>query len=237
MSQHFLLSFTKNISLIEQPETERLVLQSSNRSLTFKQARPGLKAALKTLASAGATLVELNQIVQQDDEDFPLLRLYGYVQKFSTLGWLCHSVSAAGQAIATAVPLTSEYQFAYTEVATESKYVLSRFAYCHSVGGQLLLESPLSQAQVQLLDGKGAALFGQLVKPCSCSELIAEVPGLSLETTKQFINLLLSLQMLAEVREDGMTEEQANDTLAQWEFHDLLFQSRSHLFALDTKRL
>jgi cyclic peptide transporter len=62
MSQQFLLSFKKDISLIEQEEAERLVLQSSNHSLTFKQAQSGLKTALKTLADGGATLAELSQI-------------------------------------------------------------------------------------------------------------------------------------------------------------------------------
>ncbi|WP_375472240.1 hypothetical protein [uncultured Nostoc sp.] len=229
MSQQFLLSFKKDISLIEQEETERLVLQSSNRSLTFKQVQSGLKTALKTLADGGATLAELSQLVQQDDGNFLALRFYAYRQKFSNFGWLCHSVLAEGQPIAIAVPLTSDYQFPYTEVAVEFKYMLSGFAYCHQVEGQLLLESPLSQTQVLLMDWKGAALFSQLAKPHSCSELVNKVPGISLQTVKQFVNLLLSTQMLSEVCEDGTITEQANTTLAQWEFHDLLFHTRSRL--------
>lgn len=227
MSQQFLLFFKKDISLIEQEETERLVLQSSNHSLTFKQAQPGLKTALKALADGGATLAELNQIIQQDDGGFPALRFYAYLQKFSNFGWLCHSVLAEGQPIAIAVPIASDYQFPYTEVAVESKYMLSRFAYCHQVEGQLVLESPLSQARVVLLDWKGAALFSQLARPHSCNELVTEIPGISLETGKQFVSLLLSAQMLFEVREDDIIQEQANITLAQWEFHDLLFHTRS----------
>lgn len=226
MSQQFLLSFKEDISLIEQ-EGARLVLHSSNHSLTFKQAQSGLKTALKTLADGGATLAELSQMVQQDDGNFLALRFYAYLQKFSNFGWLCHSVLAEGQPIAIAVPLTSNYQFPYTEVAVESKYMLSRFAYCHQVEGQLLLESPLSQTQVLLMDWKGAALFSQLARPYSCSELVTRVPGISLETVKQFVSLLLSAQMLSEVCEDGTIQEQANVTLAQWEFHDLLFHTRS----------
>ncbi|MBW4553469.1 MAG: SagB family peptide dehydrogenase [Aphanocapsa sp. GSE-SYN-MK-11-07L] len=229
MSQQLLLSFKKDVSLIEPEETEQLVLQSSNRSLTFKQARSGLKTALKTLADGGATLVELNQMVQQDDGNFLALRFYVYLQKFSNLGWLCHSVLAEGKAIAIAVPITSDYQFPYTEVAVNSKYMLSRFTYCHQVSGQLLLESPLSQTQVLLLDWKGTALFSQLAKPYSCHELVTGIPGISLETVKQFVSLLLSTQMLSEASEDGTIQEQANTTLAQWEFHDLLFHTRSRL--------
>lgn len=229
MSQQFLLSFKKDISLIESEETEQLVLQSSNRSLTFKQAQSGLKTALKTLASDGATLAELSQMVQQDDGNFLALRFYAYLQKFTHCGWLCHSVLAEGKAIAIAVPITSDYQFPYTEVAIESKYMLSRFAYFHQVEGQLVLESPLSQAQVLLLDWQGAALMMQLARPHNCSEMVTGVPGISLETVKQFVSLLLSAQMLSEVREDGTIQEKANTALAQWEFHDLLFHARSRL--------
>lgn len=227
MLQQFLLSFKKDVSLIEPEKTEQLVLQSSNRSLTFKQAQSGLKTALKTLASGGATLAELSQMVQQDDGSFPVLRFYTYLQKFSNFGWLCHSVLAEGQPIAIAVPLTSDYQFPHTEVAVESKYILSRFAYCHQVLGQLLLESPLSQTQVLLINWKGASLFGQLAKPHSCIELVAGVGGISLETVKQIVSLLLGVQMLCEVSQDGTIQEQVNITLAQWEFHDLLFHTRS----------
>jgi hypothetical protein len=76
MSQQFLLSFKKDVSLMEPAEAEQLVLQSSNRSMTFKQAQPGLKTALKTLANGGATLAELSQMVQQDEGNFPALRFY-----------------------------------------------------------------------------------------------------------------------------------------------------------------
>lgn len=229
MSQQFLLSFKKDVSLIEPEETEQLVLQSSNRSLTFKQAQSGLKTALKTLADGGATLAELSQMVEQDEGNFLALRFYAYLQKFSNCGWLCHSVLVEGNAIATAIPLTSDEQFPCTEVAVESKYMLSRFAYSHQVEGQLLLESPLSRSQVLLLDWKGAALLSQLAKPHSCHELVTGIPGVSLETVKQFISLLLSAKMLSEVCEDGTIKEQANTTLAQWEFHDLLFHTRSRL--------
>ncbi len=227
MSQQFLLSFKKDVALIELEETEQLILQSSNRSLTFKQAQSGLKMAFKTLASDGATLAELSQMVQQDDGNFLALRFYTYLQKFSNFGWLCHSVLAEGKAIAIAVPITSDYQFPYKEVAVESKYILSRFAYYHQVEEQLVLESPLSQAQVLLLNWQVAALAMQLARPHNCSEMVTGVPGISLETVKQFVSLLLSSQMLSEAREDGTIAEQANTTLAQWEFHDLLFHTRS----------
>ncbi|UBF28796.1 SagB family peptide dehydrogenase [Kovacikia minuta CCNUW1] len=227
MSQQFLLSFKADVSLIESEAKGHLVLRSPNHSLTFKQAQLGLKTALRTLADGGATLAELNQMIQQDDGELPLLRFYTHLQRFSNVGWLCHSVLDEGRAIAIAIPLTSDYQFPQIEIAVESKYRLSRFAYGHQAEGQLLLESPLSQTQVQLLDWKGAALFSLLATPQSCDQVAKAIPGISLETVKQFVKLLLGAQMVSEVGEEGTIPEQTNPALAQWEFHDLLFHSRS----------
>ncbi len=227
MSQQFLLSLKKDISCIESDETDRLILQSLTHALTFKQVQSGLKTALRTLADGGATLAELSQMVQQDDGNFPALQFYTYLQRFTHCGWLCHSALAEGLPIAIAIPITSDYQFPYTEVVVESRYILSRFAYCHSVEGQLVLESPLSQSQVLLLNWQGAVLVTQLARPQSCHDILAAVPGISLKTVQQFVSLLLGAQMLSEVGEDSTIQEQANTTLAQWEFHDLLFHSCS----------
>ncbi|GAP94234.1 SagB family peptide dehydrogenase [Leptolyngbya sp. NIES-2104] len=225
MSQQFLLSFKKDVSFAEPEETKDFVLRAPNRSMTFKQVQPGFKIALQALASGGATLAELSQIVQNDDGDFPAL-IYAYLQKFSSLGWLCRSVVAEGKVIAIAIPLTSDCQFPDIEVAVDSVYRLSQFAYCHQVEGQLLLESPLSSMQVRLMDWKGAALLSQLARSCSCRELMNTVPGISIELAKQFINLLLSTQMLDQVCKSTI-QEQANLSLAQWESHDLLSYARS----------
>lgn len=226
MSQPF-LSFKPGISLIEQPESEQLVLRSANCGLTLEQAKPGLKMALTALAEDGATLTQLNQIVQQDEEAYSALKLYAYLQKFSQLGWLCHSVLAEGHPIATVIAMTSDQPFLHTEVATEQKYILSRFAYCHSIAGQLVLESPLSRMQVHLLGWQSAALVAQLAKPGHCHELVAQIPGISLDTVRQVVSLLVSAQMLSEILADGTVQEQTNVTLTQWEFHDLLFHTRS----------
>lgn len=227
MSQPFLLSFKPGILLIEQPEDEQLVLQSSNRGLTIQRSKPGLTMVVRALANGGATLPQLSQIMQQNAEGYSALKFFAYLQKFTQLGWLCHSVVVEGRPIATAVPMVSDYQFPYMEVVAEQKYILSRFAYCHLVEGQLLLESPLSRIQVRLADWRGAALVTQLAKPGNYSELGAQVPGVSPETAQQFVSLLSGAQMLSEVLEDGTIQEQTNIALAQWEFHDLLFHTRS----------
>ena len=229
MLQEFFLSFRKEISLIEQPEAKQVVLQSPMQKLTFKQVTPGWRTALKILSSNGGKAKQLSQLVQQADGSYEMLKFYYQLQKWSNQGWICYSVLADKRPLATAIPLVWEHQFSCTEVKPQQKYVLSRFAYCHQVEGQMVLESPLSQVQVILPDWRSTALGAQLAKPQDCQDLATQIPGIAQETAKQFVILLLSTQMVFEVQEDDTIKEQTNITLAQWDFHDLLFHTRSRL--------
>lgn len=227
MSQGFIISFRRNICLIEEHGGEHVILQSPNRKLTFKQVTSGLKTALKTLTANGATTAQLSHLVQQSDGVYGRLKFYYHLQKFSQFGWLCHSVLADGFVIASALPTASEYQFPTKEADTQLKYCLSRFAYCHQVERLLLLESPLSLTQVILPDWRGAALIAQIASPHNYSELATQIPGITEDTAKQFVSLLLSAHLLSEVHDDGIVQEEENVTLTQWDFHDLLFHTRS----------
>ncbi|WP_445243687.1 MULTISPECIES: SagB/ThcOx family dehydrogenase [unclassified Microcoleus] len=109
----------------------------------------------------------------------------------------------------------------------DRQYILSNFAYIHQLKGHILLESPLSKMAVHLLNWQAMAIIGLLAHPCKCSEIETEIKAINLNTIQEFISLLLSTQMLCEVSEYGTISEQADVTLAQWEFHDLLFHARS----------
>ncbi|BBD63705.1 hypothetical protein NIES4072_26390 [Nostoc commune NIES-4072] len=218
MSEAFTLSFRKDISLVELPQNKEIILQSSTRKLTFSQPASGLRVTLKTLYGIGGTAVELKQLVQQADGIYGMLKFHSYLQKFISLGWICHSVLP----FATAVP-QCEYEFSAPVVNWQEHFTLSRFAYLHQVEGQMVLESPLSKAKVILPDWRGVAIVAKLSQPQSCSNLVSEIPGITLEIAQQFLYLLLASQMLSQ----ETYKEVQNTTLAQWDFHDLLFHTRS----------
>jgi len=233
MPHSFVLSFKKNISVIEQ-EGDRVVVQSPRvrgnipqYTLNLEQISSGLLAAIRTLAADGATEEELSDLVLQTDGVSELPKFYYYLQKFINLGTICHTVLCEGFPLATRVPISPSDQFQFTEAAIDQKYSLSRFAYCRKDQEQLVLESPLSHAEIILADWKGAALIAELAKPQTCGELCNKIPGISEETIQLFCSLLLSTEMLSEVKEDGKVQEDKNETLVSWEFHDLLFHSRS----------
>jgi SagB-type dehydrogenase family enzyme len=219
----FILTFNNNVSFT-QNENEQIVLSSLTHKLTFKAVKPGFKTALFALANHGATLESISNLLQQDQEEFSVFKFYQYLQKFASFGWLCHSVVAEGCLIATA---TIGGQFFLIIAVVNQQYILSRFAYIHQIKGQMILESPLSKMVTILDNWQAIAIVGLLANPCSCSEIAAEIKGINLETIQQFISLLLSTQMLCEVSESGSSSEQSDLTLTQWEFHDLLFHTRS----------
>lgn len=219
MFEAFTLSFRKDISLVELPQNKGIILQSSTRKLTFSQPAFGLQTALKTLYDTGGTATELKQLVQQADGIYGMLKFHSYLQKFISLGWICYSVLP----FATAVP-QSEYEFSTPVVDwQEHFFTLSRFAYLHQVEGQMVLESPLSKAKVILPDWRGVAIVAKLSQPQSCSTLVSEIPSITPEIAQQFLSLLLATQMLSQETD----KEVENATLAQWDFHDLLFHTRS----------
>ena len=240
MIQKFLLSFRENIFIIEKL-ADAVVLKSPFINLTLKQLAPGLLDAFKILAADGATEEQLSDLVLQTDGAAALPKFYYYLQKFIDLHLICHTLVADDLPLATIVPISRYYQSSNKTIDPDKKYILSRFAYCRRNKDQMVLESPLSHARIILCDRRSTALITELIFPHTYSELATKFSDLSLDTVKLFLNLLLSADFLSEVEENGTIQEEENLTLAQWNFHDLLFHSRSRLgrhlnFYADTNR-
>lgn len=214
MTESFTVSFKKEV--IQIVENGNIILQSPKRKLTFHRWDIGLQTALKSLAHSNHTLDKLRQLVIKNDGLEGLFKFNYYFQKFINLGWICHSVLP----LATAIPIAEDYSFNCLDVDWQQQsFSLSRFAYFHQSEKQMVLESPLSKAKLILFDWRGAALISKLSEPQTCTSLISGIPNITEIIAQQFIQLLLATKMLS--------IEDENPDLVQWEFHDLLFHSRS----------
>ena len=222
-----LLSFLKNISLSEDLK-DNFTLHAPRFKLNLQKPSPGLLAAIKILCAEGITEAELSELVINTDGSSTLPQFYYYLQQFISLGLICHTLKADDLCWATMIPVSTPYQPEFCEIAEEQKYLLSRFTYCHQDNHQLMLESPLSQAKISLGDWRGGALVNELAQIQDCHTL-TKIPGVSVDKAKMFLSFLLSAKMVSEVQEDGKVLEEQSNTLAQWEFHDLLFHSRSRI--------
>ncbi|MFB2918217.1 SagB family peptide dehydrogenase [Aerosakkonema funiforme] len=226
MPQPIVLSFKENLDITEE-SSGNFVFKLLQINFNLKQLSPGLIAAINVLRGDGATEESLHELVLKTDGFSSLTKLYYYLQEFTLLGIICHSIRVDGVTLATMVPISTAQKVQLVNAAPDKKYVLSRFAFSRKDGEQMVLESPLSHVQIILSDWRGSAIVNSLTKPQTASQVSALIPAVSNDTVQMFFSLLLTAGMVSEVKAEGQILEQENDTLAQWEFHDLLFHSRS----------
>ncbi|MGA2082260.1 MAG: SagB family peptide dehydrogenase [Holophaga sp.] len=136
-------------------------------------------------------------------------------------GWLCWSLARDGQTLATLEPLTREFRF--RPGPGEGTFRLSRFAWIRRCDGGAVLESPLGLGRVRLHGPEAVELVGRLCGPQSPDSL----PGLPPPLARAFLSLLVAAGAAAPCAAGGQLPEDRDPALRQWEFHDLLFHSRS----------
>jgi SagB-type dehydrogenase family enzyme len=226
MAQALVLSFRKEVALVE-ASPEGMTLELPWGKAPLNGLSPGLLATLRTLSSGGATEEDLSDRMLETDGPAALASLYYHLQRYGELGLLCYTLVAAGQPLATVVPMTPGFQPCPPSIGPDTRFRLSRFAYCRREGDALVLESPLSLARTILPGSTGAALVAELAQPRAYPDLCARIAGLAEETAQAFLGLLANAALVAEVGDDGRLPEDDNPTLAQWAFHDLLFHARS----------
>ena len=104
--------------------------------------------------------------------------------------------------------------------------VLSRFAYLRRRANDLLLESPLARAAFRIRNPKIAAMLALLSTPKQLKSLRRQdgFPGVEL------LALLLDGRILFKIAagcEGELRRAEGDDSLVLWDFHDLLFHTRS----------
>ena len=104
--------------------------------------------------------------------------------------------------------------------------VLSRFAYMRRRGNEMILESPRAGALFKICNPKIAAVLAMLSTPQHIKHLRRQddFPGLEL------LALLLDCQILFKVDAaggSGLRPAEGDHNLVLWDFHDLLFHTRS----------
>ncbi|MGK7925822.1 MAG: SagB family peptide dehydrogenase [Spirulina sp.] len=210
----FTLSFREEITLTYQDPD--WLLQAPTRNLIFHNPKPGLQKALHDLIEGQKTREGLKEEINAIDGTKSAELFDAYLERLTELGWLCHEIPS----FAKAIPMSGNYRFLQYNIDWQNNtFSLSRFTYLRQHEGQMLLESPLSQSKIILTDWRSTALLAKLAQPHALKELIADIANLSETTGKQFVELLFATQMLS-----CNTEE---SPLVFWEFHDLLFHSRS----------
>ena len=144
------------------------------------------------------------------------------VKAFSATRW-----RKRGRALATLEPVAPAFRL--EDISIDGQFLLSRFACLRRVDDRMVMESPLGHARIVIHDRRGAALLALLATPHTAAELAAAMHDFDEATVAAFIALLANAMAASACAENGRIAEDDSVPLRQWEFHDLLFHSRSRL--------
>jgi SagB-type dehydrogenase family enzyme len=157
------------------------------------------------------------------DKDMGLL-----VQRLARHGLLEYRLgrSRDSEDLVVIEPQVADYWPQAPQLGNAEALVLSRFAFMRQRGDEMVVESPRAGALFKICDPKIAAAIAMLSTPQQIKALRRQegFPGVEL------LALLLDCQILFKVGaggESGLRLAEGDDSLALWDFHDLLFHTRS----------
>ncbi|HEY1737024.1 MAG TPA: SagB family peptide dehydrogenase [Methylovirgula sp.] len=157
---------------------------------------------------------------KKDNKEAALL-----LRRLAQSGILEYALTEKGKDLVVIEPQLSHYWPQKADTKASDTLILSRFAYLHRRGDEIVIESPLSSALFRFRDPKIAATLAMLSVPQKAAAL-----GQKDDATAVLLGLLLEAGILLKVaagekRPPRLAEGDAN--LAFWDFHDLLFHARS----------
>lgn len=227
----YIVSMIDGIKLVEfesgMVRLETSTVHGFRPPVTLVGVTPGLLNALEQLNGAGQSLQVLIGQVLRTDGTTGIARFHQFVQKLTQLAMLTRTIQLGDQRIATIRPLSTYHRFDENRVAPETQYVLSRFAWMRNSDGRILLECPLGHAEIEFSSSLAQLAVHELANPNDVAGLAAKT-HIDADAVTKIMNFLANAEALVPVTGDNNPE--ANDPVTtQWDFHDMVFHSRSRM--------
>ena len=171
----------------------------------------------------GLSLRSISSVSRNIDKEIGLL-----VQRLARHGLLEYRLARSpnGEDLVVIEPQVADYWPQAPQLGNAAALVLSRFAFMRRRGAEMVLESPRAGALFKICDPKIAVAIAMLSTPQQIKQLRQQegFPGVEL------LALLLDCQILFKVGaagESGLRPAEGDHSLVLWDFHDLLFHTRS----------
>ncbi len=233
--ESLLLSYPDGVT-VSTVNNGEIVVGDRLHTLNLGQSQPLTCDILDQLTPPGAPLGQLVESVTCSQGPSAVATLFHHLQRLSGRGLLQSVLKNGDHRLATMVPAIPAAGLRSGVVPDDGLYRLSRFAFLRRVGNNLVMETPLSAVRVLLHDPVLAGIVLSLTSAASCRELVAGHGDFSYESLQQVLNLLhaaklVELQSRAAESCGNLTSlsEDDNPELQAWEFHDLLFHTRSRM--------
>jgi SagB-type dehydrogenase family enzyme len=123
-------------------------------------------------------------------------------------------------------PQIPDYWPQRAKLADGDRVVLSRFAYLRRRGNEMVLESPRAGALFRIVDPAIGATLAALSQPQKIGTLRRHAASFNLD----LLELLLDGQILLKLNAqdgDGLRMNEGDGNLVLWDFHDLVFHTRT----------
>ncbi|AJF69987.1 dehydrogenase [Streptomyces vietnamensis] len=213
--------FTGGVQVLFGDEGDVATLVGPTTSIAVRPVRGAVRAALGRLAEGALPAEELYAGLLPA-ERVHVERILGRARHL-----LAHAVLARGsrRVLVRLEPVARDAAYEPVAVRPDATVRLSRFAFCRSREGALVLESPLVKYRAVLTDAAARTLAAALGAPGTPGRLGADA-GLDAESTTDVLAHLVGAGFAELADEDGAFASDAEPVLRQWDFHDLLFHSR-----------
>jgi SagB-type dehydrogenase family enzyme len=217
MGSGLTLSLKPSVRLLEDAGLE----EPGVKRLGFPAAGETQRAFLRALARGASTEDEL--CAGRGLPAAAVMELRYLLALLEKEGWICYSLTHGGRLLATLEPLTRAFRF--QPASGDGSWRLSRFAWIRRAEGAAVLETPLGFGRVLLREPELLEAVGRLCQPRTADGLAS--PGLPPPLARGLLSLLAAAGAVAPCGDKGQLPEDRDPALRQWEFHDLLFHSRS----------
>ncbi len=212
------LGLKPTVRLLEEDGKPAGLEEPGSKRLRLPGAGKAPQSFLRALARGASTEAELCR----GSSKAASLELRYLLAMLEKEGWISYTLAQGGRPLAALEPLTRAFRF---QRAGDGAWRLSRFAWIRRCEAGVVLESPLGFGRVLLAEPAMLERVGRLGSPRTAEELSG--PGLTPALAADFLSLLCSAGAVAPCAAGGELPEDRDPALRQWEFHDLLFHSRS----------
>jgi SagB-type dehydrogenase family enzyme len=199
--------------------------ESTGAVVPIGDASPRVARGLTALEAGGVSLDDLLSDVAIEGGLGDVALLCYYVQALEKEALIRYSLRYEERLLVSVEPIAPGFRFEPENVEQPGEYHLSRFAFCRRIGDALVLESPLVLARAVFHDVQAAAVAFAAVKGTAVDvrEGVAGISPAAADSVRAWLGACGFLVLQPE----ATAEPEDEPRLRQWEFHDLLFHSRS----------
>jgi oxazoline/thiazoline dehydrogenase len=223
-SQSIKVSLHPGIRLVE--SGSEIALVSEYGRFPIAATSPGIVDAFRALVVGRSTETELAGIVLESSGIAELTKFNFIFTQCILRCFVQYRIYVGDSPIATLALTVPHRRFLFPALDPAASYQVSRFAYCHREEEEMVAETPLFGAKLLLHDWRSSALLSALSKRRTLAGLAAAMPFLSAEAIEGVLQLMTAGRLIAP---ENSCDEAASLPLQQWEFHDLLFHTRSRI--------